>query len=150
MQARATSLPEYPQLEVDVRFWERVFSDVSTTACVFHDRDNLAMVYGVAEVGVKGSKTAQLREKRYMATINNAIERLATNAAPRTKLERIIASKALGSVSSLANLRGNVRCQRGVDFRPSYERSKQHLPVITRLLVKHKLPLDLAYLPHLS
>ena len=39
------AIPEPPELEPDVRFWVRVYSEVSTSEGFIHDQWNLAAVY---------------------------------------------------------------------------------------------------------
>src|SRR6185437_8466546 len=44
-QAADTTMPRPPELEPDVQFWIRVYTQVDTNGGFIHDADNLAIVY---------------------------------------------------------------------------------------------------------
>src|SRR6185437_1343673 len=44
-QAADTTMPRPPELEPDVQFWIRVYTQVDTNGGFIHDADNLAVVY---------------------------------------------------------------------------------------------------------
>lgn len=146
-------MPTPKGLEPDVRFWEDVFAKYSPDQCVFHDRDDLSIVY-IAKKLPGGTPQAQVRNgRRYIAAIRSSLRHLSEGGAPRNLLERrIVAVTPVGSRIP-AHYRAaaeNVRCQRGVDLSPSFARSKSHVEMVKRILAQHGLPEDLAYLPHLE
>ena len=150
--ARA-AMPTPKGLEGDIRFWEAVFETYTPEQCVFHDKEDLSIVYVVKKLP-GSTPQAQVRNgRRYIAAIRASISYLADGGAPRNLLERRIEAVTPPESRTPAYYRtamNNVRCQRGVDLGPSFVRSRQHLGMVKRVLSKHGLPEDLAYLPHLE
>lgn len=146
-------LPVYRGLEADVAFWERIFTKYTPSHCVFHDKEDLATIYGVAKLPA-ASQVAQSRlAKRYLSVLRGALDWLANGGAPRNKLERIIVQSTPPEQRVPAYFRAaqdRVRCQRGVDLMTSIERSRPHVRMVKRILRQKKLPPDLAHLPHLE
>jgi membrane-bound lytic murein transglycosylase D len=152
LEARA-ALPTPEGLEPDVRFWESIFSTYTPDQCVFHDKENLEVVYVVKKIP-GATRAAQARNiRRYMLALRGSLEHLADGGAPRNLLERRIVAVTPAETRGPETYRAamdNLRCQRGVDLAPSFTRSVRHLGMIKRVLVKSGLPSDLAYLPHLE
>ena len=146
-------LPTYPGLEADVAFWERIFTKYGPSHCVFHDREDLNTIYGVVKLP-NASPPAQSRlAARYLGILRKALDWLAQGGLPRNKLERIILESTPLERRIPAYFRAaqkQVRCQRGVDLKPSIERSRQHMAMVKRVLKQKRLPTDLAHLPHLE
>lgn len=146
-------LPTPIGLERDVKFWEKIFSQYTPDQCVFHDKDDLSIIYVVKKLPGSTAK-AQLRNgRRYLAAIRAGIKYLAAGGTPRNLLERRIVAVTPVDSRTPTYYRGaadNIRCQRGVDLNPSFLRSRQHLAMVKRILTQHGLPSDLAYLPHLE
>ena len=146
-------LPTYPGLEADVAFWERIFTKYGPSHCVFHDREDLNTIYGVVKLP-NASPPAQSRlAARYLGILRKALDWLAQGGLPRNKLERIILESTPLERRIPACFRAaqkQVRCQRGVDLKPSIERSRQHMAMVKRVLKQKRLPTDLAHLPHLE
>lgn len=140
-------------LEEDVRFWERVFTDIEPEECAFHDEWDLGIIYYVARVPrVKTTRTSAVL-KNHVRRIRSALANLAKKGSPTSDFERRI----LRAIPEDKRHRGfyqeakdQVRCQRGVEFEKSLARSRQYIPMIKRSLREKGLPEDLAYLPHLE
>lgn len=139
-------------LDVEVKFWETIFSKYTPDQCVFHDRDNLEQIYTV--VRLSGSKAEDKKTlKKYTDAIQNGLLHLSGGGQTRSNLERkIVASTALSQrfPAYYRYAMNNFRCQRGVDLGPSIARSAKHVNHIRKTLAKNGLPEDLAYLPHLE
>ena len=77
------AVPEPAALEPDVRFWMRVYSEISTNAGFIHDQRNLAIIYQTLHFDpelpprVREQQVAAARD-RYQAILR----RLGTGAAP--------------------------------------------------------------------
>lgn len=146
-------LPIFRGLESDVAFWERIFTKYSPSHCVFHDREDLGTIYGVAKLPGR-SPLAQTRQAtRYLHVLRRALDWLAQGGEPRNKLERVILQSTPKERRIPAYFRAaqeQVRCQRGVDLMPSIERSRQHVRMVKKILRQKRLPTDLAHLPHLE
>jgi membrane-bound lytic murein transglycosylase D len=140
-------------LEKDVRFWEKVFSRYKKDQCVFHDKDDLGIVYFVKRLPGKTPKEQARAGLRYLNAIRVAMRHLAGGGKPRNLVERRIfevTPAELRTTEYFAAAMDNVRCQRGVDLTDSLARSTRYLGMIKRQLAAKRLPTDLAYLPHLE
>ena len=140
-------------LAADVHFWEKVFGQYSPDECIFHDKDNLSIIYAVKRL--PGDTPAQQSRavRRYLKALRASLKHLAETGEPRNALERRmydITEPRLRYPAYWRYAMDNVRCQRGVDLGPSLARSRRHLKMVKRVLARQGLPTDLAYLPHLE
>ena len=62
-------LPTPPGLAADVRFWEDVFGKYLPDECIFHDKDNLAMVYAVKRVEGDNAFQQARNVRRYLTAL---------------------------------------------------------------------------------
>lgn len=150
--ALAESLPTPSGLQQDVEFWERVFRDYTPNHCVFHDRDDLGIIYLVKDYGAMPPSLQALRIRHDLEQIRSSMENLASGLA-NGRLERKIIDATPGRLRYPAYWRyakENVRCQRGVDIGKSLRRSRNFVAMVKRVLDDHGLPTDLAYLPLLE
>jgi len=151
--AAADPLPTPSALKSDVRFWESIFTKYGPDDCLFHDKENLSVVYFVKRLPpVSVFRKASLT-KHYLAVLKKAIAGLADGHEPRNTIEQRIVKVTAPELRTPGYYRSaalNLRCQRGVDLQPSLDRSKDHLGMVMRVLDQHHLPTDLAFLPHLE
>jgi membrane-bound lytic murein transglycosylase D len=146
-------LPTPAGLADDVHFWEAVFAKYSPDQCIFHDRDDLTMIYAVKRLPGVTPRQQAAAAKHYLGILREAISHLAAGGEVANRLERRIYQITPERQRTPAFWReaaANVRCQRGVDLKPSLARSKVHLRMVKRILQAEGLPTDLAYLPHLE
>jgi membrane-bound lytic murein transglycosylase D len=151
--ARGGALATPPGLEKDVRFWEKVFSRYKKDQCVFHDKDDLGIVYFVKRLPGATPKEQARAGIRYLNAIRGGMQWLASGGKPRNLVERRIydvTPAELRTPDYFAQATDNVRCQRGVDLSDSLARSTRYVAMIKRQLAARHLPTDLAYLPHLE
>lgn len=149
----SVSLPTPTGLGEDVGFWEKVFSSVTPDQCMFHDKNDLSMVYFVKQLPGQTRAQQARAGRRYLNAIKRGMQHLGNGGRPRNLVERRIVQVTPATKREPHHYRSlvnQVRCQRGVDLAPSLKRSRQYLPMIRRLLAQKKLPSDLAYLPHLE
>ena len=153
-RAEFSSALQVPKgLEQDVKFWERIFTDIEPEECAFHDEWDLGIIYYVARVPRVKTKRTSTFLKNHVRRIRGALVNLAKTGVPSGDFER----KILRSIpqkkrhrSFYLEAKDQVRCQRGVEFEKSLARSRQYIPMIKRALREKSLPEDLAYLPHLE
>lgn len=139
-------------LDVEVKFWEKIFSEYTPEQCVFHDKDDLSQIYAVIKVS-ENKKKSRDAIKKFSDAIQNGFLHLSEGGTPRTKLERRLVSSVKVDMRFPAYYRyamNNFRCQRGVDLDASIQRSKKVVSFVRKTLVKNGVPEDLAYLPHLE
>ncbi len=151
---RVMTLPTPAGLEADVKFWEKVFSKYRPDQCVFHDREDLSIIYAVKTLPGATPEAQRRMVPRYVDAIRKAMLHLSLGGAPRNLIEkRILAvspEEAREDRHYFVAAAENVRCQQGVDLLGSIARSRQHVAMIKKVLKDRSLPPDLAYLPHLE
>lgn len=153
-RAESLSSLQMPKgLEQDVKFWERVFTDIEPDECAFHDEWDLGIIYYVARVPRSRTTRSSSTLKKHVRRIRSALVNLANKGSPTNDFERrifrAIPEERRGRKFFL-EAKDQVRCQRGVEFEKSLARSRQYIPMIKRALREKGLPEDLAYLPHLE
>ena len=139
-----------------VRFWVNVFTRVSHTQAVLHDRDDPTIVYDVVPYGPAGD-TTQIDATR--ASYEHVLSSLATEGIFRSFIggspERARVRAMFGThASPTAYLRAvaNIRAQRGMrePFIDGLSRAELYLPAIRRIFREAGLPPELVYLPHVE
>jgi membrane-bound lytic murein transglycosylase D len=115
----------YPkELESQVNFWLKVYTEVPKNIGLLHDEKDLSKIYKEIDItGLKGRRRKRFirREKRKLAR-------------------------------ELRISRHSIRFQKGQkdNFREGIKRSFLYLPYIKRVFSERELPEDLAYLPHVE
>lgn len=145
--------PKPAELEPDVDFWVRVYSEIDTKSGFIHDAYNLAVVYETLELtGQRGAdeKSISAAKARYAAIL----ERL---AGDRSRLsveqQRVLSLWGPGITSTrLRNAATSLRFQRGQSdrFQEGLARSGEWHEHIARVLAEQNLPPELAALPHVE
>ncbi|MFA5630397.1 MAG: LysM peptidoglycan-binding domain-containing protein [Porticoccaceae bacterium] len=150
------NFPTPASLEPAVRFWTRVYTDVTTHQGYVHDAVDLAVIYETLSLPPHAS---QAERKRIVDSHKHDVERaLASLAAgKRSGLSaveaRVLAAWPKGTSSArLREAAGNVRFQLGQSdrFREGLIRSGQWRPHIRAVLTQHNLPQELEVLPHVE
>jgi membrane-bound lytic murein transglycosylase D len=152
--------PEFPVSEAmreRVRFWVRVFTEISQTEAVLHDRDDPSLVYDVVSLGPRGEAgavdAARARYDRTLASL--AIEgpprAVAWPCPTRLHVSALFAERGSPALA-YARAIGNIRAQRGLreTFAEGLARSELYLPAIRRIFRSARLPGELVYLPHVE
>jgi len=105
-----------PELQPDVQFWIRVYSEISTNEGFIHDQHNLAVVYETVHFGPELSpKERQARVDEVRAHYQLILEHLASGAEPQDPEEQRV-MQLWGPEASLARFeqaRVDVRFQLG-------------------------------------
>ena len=149
--------PASPAMRERVRFWVRVFTEVSHTEAVLHDRDDPRVVYDVVPLGEKGSSwqadSARATYDRMLASI--AIEGVYPGPyLPSPERLRVAAlfPRAKKGTRAYASAIGNIRAQRGLKevFAEGLVRAELYLPAVRRIFHEARLPVELVYLPHIE
>ena len=163
-QPTPSAIPRYPELQRDVDFWIRVYSEVSTRQGFVHDARNLAVVYGVAALPDAPPGSEPRREAitaardRWSAALRAAADALAAGQPPPAGDAAWVAEvwrRALGRDPGAATLTAalaDVRFQLGQAdrFRAGLERSGLWREHIAATLAAARLPPELVALPHVE
>jgi membrane-bound lytic murein transglycosylase D len=154
-RAAEVRLPRPPELEKDVQFWIRVYSEIPTSEGFLHDEHDLGVVYRKLKFRPDVSPTERREavdaERR---NIQAMLEHLAEGGTSLTESEKAIA-QAFGPAASPARYRQaaeGVRFQLGQAdrFREGLLRSGSWEAHIADTFANLGLPPELAALPHVE
>ena len=137
-------------LKDNVAFWIKIYTDVSMEEGLLHDRDYPLVIFERMR-GESSSKKVKLRKKQ----IVNALRRIASIPESNwTEYEKSIVDlyKKHADSSALKGADDRVRFQKGQKerYQEGLRRSGMYLDTIRAILRKYKVPLRLAYLPHVE
>jgi membrane-bound lytic murein transglycosylase D len=146
------ALPYPPQLQRDVNFWVRVYTQIDTNSGYLHDQYNLAVIYDTLHFAPNSSPRSRQRivnsaRDHYVAELR----RIASGAAPLSPEDERI--KALwgaeGTPERLLEATDDIRFQLGQSnrFRDGLIRSGAWQQDIAQALRDEGLPPELAALP---
>ncbi len=149
--------PSYPVIEANVQFWQDVYGRYSSRQGVLHDKDNLAIIYGVIDLVAWNTPGAarinknliKLARHRYKEILND----LGRGRKPRTREEkRVAALFPPAKHTSYLKARDNIRLQIGQKdrFLQGVIRSGAYMPDLQAIFLAHNMPIELAYLPHVE
>lgn len=155
--ASAEKFPIYPAIKKNIKFWENIYGTYTSRQGVFHDREDLSIVYGVANLidrKIPGAarinkKLIQISRERYKKILFN----LAHKKKPSSREEkRVAALFPKAGKSRFLRARENIRLQVGQRdrFKEGFIRSGAYLPQFKAIFRAHNLPLPLVYLPHVE
>ncbi len=153
--AAETLLPRPPELEPDVQFWIRVYTEVLTNEGLIHDQHRLSVVYETLHFDADTPSPERARKvDAERERFEDILKRLAQGAEPRDDEERRV--RALwGDEVTPARLElaaSDVRFQLGQSdrFRAGLVRSGAWEPHIAEVLANLGLPAEIAALPHVE
>jgi membrane-bound lytic murein transglycosylase D len=144
-----------PELQPDVQFWIRVYSEITTNEGFIHDQHNLGVVYETVHFGPELSpKERQARVDEVRERYQLILEHLASGAAPQDAEEQRVVRLwgAEGNPARYEQARVDVRFQLGQSdrFRAGLQRSGAWETKIAETLANLGLPAELAALPHVE
>jgi len=148
-------LPRPPELERDVQFWIRVWTEITTNEGFLHDDRNLAVVYEKLRFDPKMSprerqKIVDAARERYAA----ALRRIAAATGPLSPEDQRIRDLwgEEGTPARLREAAGSIRFQLGQAdrFREGLVRSGKWEAHIAETFANMGLPAELAALPHVE
>jgi membrane-bound lytic murein transglycosylase D len=153
----SVAIPEPPELEPDVHFWMRVYSEVTTNEGFIHDARNLAVVYESLRFE-PGLPPAQRQQQVNAARehYQQVLRRLAAGDAPLPGDEpdaaRVRAMWGDEPPARLGEAADEVRFQLGQAdrFRAGLVRAGAWEKHIARTLAAQGIPPEIAVLPHVE
>ena len=152
----AQELPRPPEIEPDIRFWTRVYTEVDTNGGFIHDDRYLDVVYRTMRFDEDASQRSRQNEvdvafESIRATLRTLAGGKRDNLTPE---ERRVLSLWPEDVSSqtLASAVDRIRWQRGQSnrFRAGLVRAGRWKPYIYEVLRQEGVPIELVALPHVE
>lgn len=152
----AQQLPRPPEIEPDIRFWTRVYTEVGTDGGFIHDNRYLDVVYRALQFDEDASQRS--RQNEVNAAFESIRRTLAILAGGKrdnlTPEERRVLSLWPEDVSNqtLASAADRLRWQRGQSnrFRAGLIRAGRWKPYIHEVLREEGVPIELTALPHVE
>lgn len=150
--------PHTEELRKDIEFWKKVFTVYGKDQAIFHDADNLEIVYKVITFNDRVSEAdREASVDKTKSEIRKSLLRLAAHFPAqenRTNFEQYLLGLFGDSANSdrLRQAAENIRSQQGLReiFFEGRKRSAEYLPEIKSYFREQGLPEELAYLPHLE
>ena len=154
-QAAENPVPRPPELERDVQFWVRVYSQIDTNSGFLHDQYNLGIVYDTLHFAPNTAPAERQRlvddERQRIAA---ALKRIAAGTPPLSPEDQHIKDLwgAEGTPEHLLAAVDDIRFQLGQAdrFRAGLVRSGAWETHIEETLANLGLPPELAVLPHVE
>jgi membrane-bound lytic murein transglycosylase D len=156
VRAAEEPMPRPPELERDVQFWIRVYTQIDTNSGFLHDQYNLAVVYQTLHFApdtAPHERQHQVDEAR--EALSAALRRIADAGDAPLSVEDQRIKDLWGAEATPARLRGaveDIRFQLGQAdrFRAGLIRSGAWETHIAETLANLGLPAQLAVLPHVE
>jgi membrane-bound lytic murein transglycosylase D len=143
------------ELDADVRFWQRVYTEAGTDGGFIHDEEHLEVVY--EKLTIPAELAPKARTKRVddaKAKYAAILRKLANDPAELSDEEQRVRDLWPKSASrgTLLNAAGQIRFQLGQAnrFKEGLIRSGQWMPQIQKIFEQQGLPKELAALPHVE
>jgi membrane-bound lytic murein transglycosylase D len=153
--AQPELFPRPAELQPDIHFWIRVYSEISTSEGFIHDQRNLAVVY--EKLSFASDATPRERQVRVDAVREHyqaVLRYLATGASPRDADEQRVRDLWPASTAAARLLQAvdDVRFQLGQSdrFRAGLARAGAWEAHIAATIAAQGLPPELAALPHVE
>jgi membrane-bound lytic murein transglycosylase D len=145
--------PRPAELEHDVQFWVRVYTEIGTDQGFIHDARHLDVVYETMDVpGDSRNRKARIerRQQHYRAILLKLAQ--GTRQGLTDDEERVLALWPNAGKKELRAAAEDLRFQLGQAdrFREGYVRAGAWLPHIQRIFSDMGLPPELGYLPHVE
>jgi len=144
-----------PELERDVQFWIRVYTEATTNGGFMHDENNLGVVYSLVKFAPNTppkERTRIIEDER--TKYSAALRRIAASSGTLTEEDQHIKDMwgDEGTTSRLLDATDHIRFQLGQAdrFKEGLLRSGAWQPHIAETLANLGLPPELAVLPHVE
>ena len=154
--ARPGDFPRPAGIEPQIRFWTRIYSEVDRGGGLIHDSTHMDVVYEAIRLPEGLSRRARERhveraKDRYAAILRKLAKSKRTGLSVAEA--RVLALWPEGvSNATLKSAAKRMRFQLGQAdrFREGLERAGQWAPHIRKSLQAHRVPIELASLPHVE
>jgi len=157
-QADPEAFPRYPGLESSIDFWKNVFTRWSETDVVFHDRDDLSIIYRKIHQPVSDTPELYRRNEAAQEAIMERIREILLDLAERNPDPRTLsgdyedvydAFDGKGNPARWRQAADRIRVQRGIKekFFTGLVHAGQYRPYILEIMREEGVPEEIAWLP---
>lgn len=151
-------LPHREVLATEIKFWKKIFSEVSLNQYLIHDSQNLAIIYKLVEIDTTlGPRQRSKELEAAKDEVKNLLLKFHSGDFQETALtpwERQVYEPfaALTEKDKFLQASQRVRAQQGIreNFMAGVKRSFAYLPYIETVFAQEGLPHELIYLPHVE
>jgi membrane-bound lytic murein transglycosylase D len=157
-------LPQIPQLDENVNFWKKIFTDYLESEVVIHDSKYINHIYTVVNMDDLGTEKDSFRTKwRAVGKIKDeykdALLALSKKPTPimvneLTEIQKDVYElwQDVDDQNKYQSAHKNLRGQRGLRerFIQSLERSGKYMPEINKIMAKYSVPEELRFMPHVE
>lgn len=154
---KSVRFPVYASIKNNVAFWEKIYGSYSSRHGILHDKNDLTIVYGIVDLVDWHTPGAARINKNLIKLARHHYKKVLTNLSrgrkPHSREEkRIAALFSRKKHHGYLKARNNIRLQIGQkdSFRQGVVRSGAYMRTIKSIFRAHKMPLELAYLPHVE
>ncbi|MCP4147961.1 MAG: transglycosylase SLT domain-containing protein [bacterium] len=142
-------------LKDNVAFWKKIYTEVSLSDGLIHDREFPGVVYKKITIGkLRGSKRRQTIRKHINLIVKSLKIITGKKQSQWGEKERAIMAmfKPYGGLKKIKSARSRIRFQQGQKerFKLGLERSGAYMPYIKKIFKQYKIPLRIAFLPHVE
>lgn len=151
----ADVFPVPDNLEDNVAFWKKIYTETSLQEGLLHDREYPLVIYRKLTIGKRKGR-ARRRYIRYHANLVKATLKsmLRKKPAQWNVDEQVIADlfRRHGNLDDLEDAHTRIRFQQGQRerFKQGLERSGAYMPYIRKVFRENKIPERIIYLPHVE
>ena len=137
-----------------VDFWKKVYTEINSNQGFVHDILEPWVIYETVDFGKAGRRARRRifrkKKKEIRATLDSIIRKKKENLNDREK--KVLVQIGDRSVKELKKMKRRVRIQLGLanNYLIGLKRSYLYLDRIREILKKEKIPLELAFLPHVE
>ena len=142
-------------LKDNVNFWIKIYTEVSTSEGLLHDRDYPMIIYGKLHIGSAGKSARKRLIKREKAKVEVMLKNIAT--LPEAELSE----KERGVLALYDKYANRVLISTGIDrfrfqkgqmerYKEGLHRSGAYLDTIRTIFSAYNIPSRVAYLPHVE
>jgi membrane-bound lytic murein transglycosylase D len=142
-------------LEANVAFWKKIYSEVGLTEGLLHDRDYPMVIYKKITVGKVSGRERRRIISKYTKTIRHMLDNINKKPPSRWSEEETELAglfKKYGAEKDMKNASSRIRFQLGQKerFKEGLERSGAYLGYIRGVFKQYGIPQRIAYLPHVE
>lgn len=150
--------PLLPCIADNVKFWERVYTEIDVNEAFLHDKNDLSIIYSSFSLSSNKSlrsKQIEAERNKYINILNSLSDKLQRGSKKWTVAEKRVVSMFKPGTLSASNIEvaiSSLRIQTGLksQFDAGVQRSINYLPTVYPIIKDSGLPLDIVFLPHVE